>query len=369
MKAEISVLNSNLERYGLISDYQSFSFIRHYNDIGEFTLVLSADCHEAHLLHIGSFILVNNDSQKFGFIHNRYLTEDEEGNETFTYKGKTLGAIFEFRTMLLNENEVHEKVVGNIESILHTYVFNHLINPFDPNRRIPNLVQTKNQNRGENIIWISNTEYLIDTIKSISDIYNFGWEITADVDNNQWIFNVYKGLDLSINQDENPQVVFSKDLGNIKTMAFAEDSSDLRNFAYVLSDDDESNHVRSVSKGDVTGFNRKEILFNISKYDDDEEYVDVVQLASQQLEEYYTVQNIEAEVIEDCGIFKLGRDYNLGDIVTVENKKWKVTEDLVIMTIEEAYSNVGKQTFISFGKRIPSLIAKIKRDTKVREIK
>jgi hypothetical protein len=79
------------------------------------------------------------------------------------------------------------------------------------------------------------------------------------------------------------------------------------------------------------------------------------------------VKNLEARIY-DSEMFRYERDFDLGDIVTVQNPEWNVSEDLRIITIEETYSDEGLELFATFGKRIPSLIDKIKRESRAYEI-
>lgn len=366
MKAKINVLNHDLERWGMVDEYQSFSFIRHYNDVGDFTIVINSASRQAHLLSRGAFIIVENDANKFGIINHKTSKEEEDGTSTFTYKGKTLGLILNWRDIIPSQNEVHDKVQDNIESILYHYVDNHCINPSDSNRRFPMLRAARNQKRWQTVQWTTTRGKVLGTIKTISTIYDVGWRINADIDNQEWLFEVYEGKDLSINQNINSPVIFSKNYENVSEMIYIEDEADERNFAYVLSDGKGADR-KLYETEIVKGFDRKEITFEINSRDEDDSYIDVPDLATKKLEEYFVVKNLEARIY-DCDMFQYERDFNLGDIVTVQNPDWNVSDDLRIITIEETYGESGLQLYATFGKKIPSLLEKIKRESKIYEI-
>ncbi|HEK4806818.1 TPA: hypothetical protein SOL06_003854, partial [Clostridioides difficile] len=56
--------------------------------------------------------------------------------------------------------------------------------------------------------------------------------------------------------------------------------------------------------------------------------------------------------------------YKLGDIVTVQDRKLKVTMDTRIVEVQESYSKNGIKLKITFGSSIPTLFSKIKRMVK-----
>ena len=58
---------------------------------------------------------------------------------------------------------------------------------------------------------------------------------------------------------------------------------------------------------------------------------------------------------------KYRTDYDIGDFVTVVDKKWKIKMDTQITEIEETYEETGQSINIIFGNSIIDIIEKIKR--------
>ena len=54
------------------------------------------------------------------------------------------------------------------------------------------------------------------------------------------------------------------------------------------------------------------------------------------------------------------RDFELGDIVTILDRKWNITINTRITEIEEVYENGGKSINVIFGNKIPTILDKIK---------
>ena len=92
------------------------------------------------------------------------------------------------------------------------------------------------------------------------------------------------------NKDENSPVIFSERYENISEMIYIEDEADARNVAYVLSDGEGANqklHITDV----VKGFERKEITFEISSRDsDNDSYVDVPDLAKKKIRRVFCIR-------------------------------------------------------------------------------
>ncbi|WP_419958955.1 siphovirus ReqiPepy6 Gp37-like family protein [Psychrobacillus sp. BM2] len=360
----INVLNHDLDRLGLVDAYKSLSFIRNYNDVGSFQIVIDVTSKHSKLLQMDNIVMINADETKVGIIDSIGFGLDNEGNEVKTVKGKTLGVILDDRMIIPHENESQDKVQLNIESILHHYVNNHCINPNDILRKYPFLSATKDKKRGRSIRWTSRYGRLLDEIKTISGLYAIGWRFVLDLDLSRWLFDVYEGRDLTVNQDVHTPVIFSPKFENIYDMELIETNTNERNFAYVGAEGEGASR-KIYNVGTAEGLARKEIFFEINP-NEDGMYIDPPEQASRQLDEYYYIINLTAG-IRDCDMFKFERDYDLGDMVTIHKPEWDYMNDLRIISIEEVFDDNGKQIFATFGEHIPSIIDRTKQELKIFE--
>ena len=71
------------------------------------------------------------------------------------------------------------------------------------------------------------------------------------------------------------------------------------------------------------------------------------------------LQSFESEILTK-GTFEYKKDWDLGDIVTVQNRKWGITLNTRITEITEIYEPDGFKLEATFGNAIPTLIDKIK---------
>lgn len=67
------------------------------------------------------------------------------------------------------------------------------------------------------------------------------------------------------------------------------------------------------------------------------------------------------ELISTAGL-QYEKDYDLGDIVTLQNKDWGVTLDTRITEVKEIYEPGGMKIELTFGNNRPTLIDKIKQE-------
>lgn len=351
---------NKFERIGLIDNYESFFIERHYDKVGSFQLTVNNEVENAHLLLPDIVLLVDGRKDKAVKIENFEIDLDEEGREIKTVTGRTLGAVLEYRNILPDGE--FDKAEGSVESVIHYYVNKHIINSHNTKRNIPFLMAAENLNRGDIIRWQSRHKSLREEIENISNLYDLGWSMDFDYNLNKWIFKVNQGKNLSINQSVNRPVVFAPKYDNIKMMRYVKNTTDYKNVGYCYGVAVESERLFEV--GDADGYDRKEIFFAVST--NDENYINVHDLSSRQLKEHILLDTLEGQIFSN-DMFKYEVDFNLGDIVTIENKKWGIQSDKRIMSIREVYEDKGLEIQATFGTKIPSIVDRLKREFRVFE--
>jgi hypothetical protein len=74
------------------------------------------------------------------------------------------------------------------------------------------------------------------------------------------------------------------------------------------------------------------------------------------------VITFDSQVLTDRNLI-YGEDFNLGDIVTVQNKKWSLTLDTRIVSLTEIYEVAGDRLEITFGNNIPTIMDVVRQKT------
>src|SRR5699024_2511483 len=146
------------------------------------------------------------------------------------------------------------------------------------------------------------------------------------------------GRDHSLSQEENPQVLFSSELGNIESQEYIDDESSHKNYVYIET----YSSLWSGTPGDwtqmgeesVSGISRKEGYTKADTYrpdlfppDSPKYHVHPETIGEWYLTDTSPIQNFDAKAI-DGQIYTYGEDYDIGDIVSIENKDWGVEADL-----------------------------------------
>ena len=204
------------------------------------------------------------------------------------------------------------------------------------NRKIPQVIIAEDKKRGKEDKWRARYENLSDKIIEISEYSQLGWDITLDVEQNKLVFDVIEGINLTADQEENPPVIFSVDFDNIKNKHFLKNLMNCKNVGYAGGKGEaEERLIQQI--GETNGLSRRETFIDCSQADD---ITEVKNVGKQKLEEYKIVETFEAQVIP-YGAFIYGQDWDLGDIVTVQDKKWGVTLNSRVTEIKEIYETNG----------------------------
>lgn len=348
------VLSKDLMLLGAISRYSSFSLTRHYSKAGEFELTLKNTDH-MDLLKKDNILMLGKDVKKVGIISYANVKLNDDGSEVVTVKGSTLGKKLSDR--LTEPNGETDRIHANAETVMRYYVNRNMINPEDSKRKFDDLlISTEDKKRGKEIKYETRYKNLLEEIETISEQNEIGWEVYIDYEKQKWVFNVYEGLDLTIDQEINPPVLFSTSLGNVDSQEYTEHNLDYKNVAYV-GGKGEGQAREIIQVGDATGFDRKEVFLEPRVSDD--EYIDLRMLGQNELSNYKELVSFQAEVLSNK-LLQYEKDYNLGDLVTIKSEKWGIQVNTRIISINEVHEPTGFKVFVSFGNKIPTLVDKLK---------
>lgn len=384
----IKIFTLDLTPVTELTNYVSFMFTRAWHDVGEFQLVVNDEF--ARELRKDMIVALNKN--KVGIIKHCEVQFDESGkiSENWTFKGWTLKGELQKRLSIPPSHTSHDNKSGNAETVMKHYVNNHFVNPVDPNRKMPNLEIAPNLNRGEQINWQSRFKVIAEELAEISLATGLGWDVILDTENKKFVFEVFEGKNRSVNQRENSPVFFSPEFGNVKAQSFLDSDLEVRNVGYVGGQGEGVEREVVVIGNDISGYERFETF--IDARDIDEEDPDSETLEQRGQRKMAEMQNelfFEAEIVtpirkdvyshefqtfvhhtqpvfkrkrqtEWVDTFTYEKDYDLGDIVTIMNRKWGVIVDRRITKITEIYEQDGFKLEAVFGQERPTLISKLK---------
>jgi hypothetical protein len=368
----IRILTPSLDLLAEIDNYESLLFTRRWHEIGEFELRINRHKKHTELLQRGNLILLGASRNKVGIIRHREIALDENGKKTENWfvKGIALKGVVAQRITVPPSGDSHDRASGAAETVIKYYVNNHIINPVDVKRKIDMLLLASDQQRGSNISWESRFKNLADELVEISKASGLGWDVFLDLQQKKWIFDVYEGRNLTVNQTENPPVIFSPQFESLKQLSFVESDYNYKNFGYIAGQGEGADR-RVVEVGEAEGFSRIETFIDsrdISEQDEsgqalpEEQVIAKLQERGQQkLSEFAQEFFLEGQILTNSP-FVYEKDYDLGDIVTIQNREWGVTRDARITEIKEIYEPGGFQIEATFGESRPTLVKKLKQE-------
>lgn len=402
MKAPIRVYNHFLDLLMETDNYQSLQFKRSYHSVGDFELHINRYMHGAEYFQKGNIIALNKQNNKVGIILSREIALDENGKETenFRLTGKTLDSVMDRRVTVPPSNTSHDRKKGNAETVMKHYVYNHFVNPADPNRRMPIIEIAPNRNRGKNVDWESRYKSVADELESISIESNLGWGIFADFNNKKLIFDVFHSKDLTQgNEEGNSPVFFSPEFETIKSQNFIDSDLELKNVGYV-GGQGEGVERNIVMVGDEKGWGRFETFIDARdiggedpeterELTPEEERELLIERGEKKMKEMETILSLEAEILtpitrdsyewshegylhpaqpigkyvrkpQQVTPFQYERDFDLGDRVQVVNKSWRLTMTAPITELTEIHEPGGFRLEATFGQTRPTLNSKLK---------
>ncbi|MGH4125092.1 MAG: siphovirus ReqiPepy6 Gp37-like family protein [Clostridium sp.] len=356
----IRILDKDFNLLAEIDNYESLIFIRRFFKVGEFELHININKEHTDKLLEGNLILLGTKLNKVGIIMHRENTYDQNGEPTDTLliKGPTIKGLCS-RRLMVPPNGAYDSFTGSQEATMKYFVEKNCVNPTDASRKIQNLVIAPNLNKGIQDKWRSRYEKLDDKLTEIGEYSNLGWDIILDFNNNKFVFDVIQGRDLTADQELLPPVIFSVDFDNLKSRHYIDSSLNYKNVGYCGGKGDNENRLIQ-QVGEVSGFDRIETFVDCSQAED---VTELKTIGAQKLDEFKKVKSFEVQIIP-YGSFNYELDYDLGDIITAQDRKLGITMNSRIIEFKEIYEINGFNLEATFGTNIPNLITILKRETK-----
>jgi hypothetical protein len=244
------------------------------------------------------------------------------------------------------------------ETVMKHYADKHLVNPTDTNRKMTGLVIAADQARGIAMRWSTRFESLAAVLKSIGEWSGIGYEITLDLANKQFVFDVIAGADRTSSSDT--PVVFSVAFGNVDSTKYALDNKPLVTVAYAGgAGENEGRLIQAVNRDDTitAGWARRESWLDCGNI----EYLDdLVNEAKYRMKGSIAAETLTGDIAA-TGPFVYGVDWDLGDTVTVQSRALGIERDSQITEVVETFEGGKHDVNITFGKRQKSILDEIRK--------
>lgn len=341
---ELRIYDLDLKRKGIVENFSSLLWIRKFYEPGEFQLQAPMTDFNINFLKEGRIISKDN-SKESGIIES--LEYDDSKSNKIIAKGRFLSSILDRRliqsTYSFNGKvEVAMRNLINYVNVLPLFVLGNL-NDFE-----------------DTVTFQATMKNLLTIEEKLSKSSNIGFRVRADITNKQLIFETYKGLDRTTSQKTNKQVIFSEDFGNLYDTDYTFNSQLEKTYAVVGGEGDGSSRTY-VRVGNGEGFKLKELFVDAKDLRSEDfgstsEYLEALkQKGYEALNSNALADSFEFKTMPN-GQFNYLEDYDLGDIVTISKKKWGITEDKRITSIQETYEKGGFTVDLTLGDALPDTV-------------
>lgn len=286
----------------------------------------------------------------------REIVQDDKGIETLVVRGPTLGGVLD-RRVTVTDN--YDRIRGPAETVLKHYIDNHLVNGTYATgiyaaRQIPFFALAPDQQRGKETPWQSRFDPLGQVIQEIAEWCDIGWLVRLDFVARKWVFDVMEGRNLTTGQRELPPVIFSHEYDNIQSQQYVDSHLQYKNVGYAGGKgEDEERLIQMV--GNTSGLDRREVFMDCSSAED---AVELTDMGERKLAEYKRIQTYNGMIL-NTGSFVYEKDWDLGDTVTLQNRKWGLTLNSRITEVKEIYEPASKIE-IALGNEIPTITKYVK---------
>lgn len=353
---EIYIYDTNFVMKGLIDRPLSLRWRSKFFEVGEFEL--HVDMHDQYVpeLQPGRIISVGTSGKQAGVIRARSIKKSEGA---WVYSGYTLKGITSKRITYPTSGSATQRVSGPYEFMIKELVRKNCVNADNVNRNITGFTIATNKNRGATSAFESRYEKLHEEIKKLSMASNLGWDITLDLINSKYIFDVIQPTNRCAVQSVVPPIIFATNFENVADVDYTEDVNNYKNAVIGAGQGEGINRVTVEIDGGLD-IDREEIFIDAR---DVETSTDLSARTLQKLAENTTIISFVGKVI-DRYKSTYNVDYFLGDTVTVQDLDFGLTVHTQVTEMQEVWENGTYTAEPIFGNKIPDLLDEVKKVVK-----
>lgn len=347
---ELTVLNPDFTKAGVVDGYVSLMWARRYYDIGAFDMKIEATTENINLLKRGNY-LTRPDNYSIMRIEALEIDTASEDGNFLIVGGFDCQKILSQRIIWT----LNTFLTGTAEEHIRALVTDSIINPSsspDPsaylpaNRRIDNFQLKPFRDLTQDSV-IEQTTYnnLAQFISDTCKIYGWGWKVTYE--NGIFYLDLYKGTDRSEGSGVSKPVIFSPQFETLSNSKYTLDAGNYKNTILIGGEGDGASRKFRMIGELAKGLDRFEDFVDAKSISSDSEEGQMSQLnyyeallakGRESLAQSEITTSFEGDV--DISFYKYGVDYALGDIVTIKNE-YGIGSNARIVEVVETWDNEG----------------------------
>lgn len=376
----VEIRDKNRVLVGVIDTAQSVIWQSDYYSTGVFEIYVAFNQKTFELLTAGHFVTRPND-RHIGIIESINIAYSEQTGRMFIASGRFAKSLLDRRLIMkLNGSSVAGKISilptvisGNVEIAARQLVNDNIINAVHTGRNISFLKLGELKGISKKIVdengkaTQKQTSFanLLEYTDSLLKEYEIGAYMSFDKNTKDILYNVFEGVDRTKgNTAGNIPLIFSQDFDNLINSDYKHETAALKNTALIGGEGEGVDRFCAMIGVNASGVDRREIWLDMNgqsrSYEDDNgeqmqytdaEYLNLLKSAGQQeLALLKETQTFDGEIdLTNCNLV-FGRDYYIGDLITVYDVELGLYINKRIITATEVQDENGYKIDITYGE-------------------
>lgn len=362
------------EIIGIVDTAKSIIWHVVYYGAGDFEIYAPCTAATVNMLVVGNYVTRPND-RNVGIIEHIEITFNAHDGRMIVASGRMAKSILDRRVIYrISGTSVSPTILsGNVESAARSVINSNAINcTFDSERNIAALVLGAHS--GSTAIIrdssgnASTKQVTYDNLLTWTDAFLQEYNIGAYIRINNALkleYLCFSGIDRSIdNTDGNEPVIFSQAFDSLTSSDYAYTETEYKNMALIGGEGEGTARFCAVLRPTQKGIERRELFIDASStsktYEDEQgqeqtltnaEYRAQLQaIAAQELANRQVIQTFDGEINLQNGVYNYGSDYNLGDMITIQDNDIGLYINTRILEITEVQDDNGYNINAVYGK-------------------
>ena len=381
----------NREVIGIIDTAKSIIWKSVYYGVGDFEIYAAATPENIAMLVEGNYVTRTNNYE-CGIIEYIEITENSEDGKMIVASGRFVKSILDRRVVFsaLFSGTGNDYIwycaasvlKGNVESAVRKLIYDNAINAVGSRgevgsyRNIPEIYWTEadvsgitdtiitEDDDGETSDADKQVTYknLLEYTDSVLQEYSCGAKMWLDRDLLKFRYKAFKGVDRSRDSTTNEPIIFSTEFDNLISTNYTLDTSTYKTTALIGGEGEGTERKCAFSYAWYKGLERRETFVDASSIsstykEGEEEKTYTVEAYRKMLEaqgrqtiaELQKVETFDGEIDLTNSNYVYLVDYNLGDLITVEDKDMGKYINARIVTVTEVQDDNGYKIDIDYG--------------------
>ena len=337
---------------------QSVQFTEKLYEPGSFTMALSGYGDYVDALRQGNLLRFRFQGHTlWGII--RGVENTQEGNSIpLVRSGDDLKGYLKQRVCLYPQEGAelagYDTVKGSTETVMKHYVQNNLVSPVGEGRKIPGFAIAPDLGRGNpDDRYMARFQRVDDLLREVGSDQKLGYQVAMDQENSRMLFDVVEVVNRTAGQDVRPRIVFDVNLRTAKGSRFVSDTENYRNAFYTTksgaASEGEATTLLFYREGETPqGIGRYETQISV---DVDAGATDIPgEMENLARQEMTSFERDDSFTIDLSGGYVYGRDFFLGDFVTIQDTFLGQREDVQLIQVTHEWNGIGYRITGEFGK-------------------